>query len=43
MQGKVEQTFLRGNLIFDVGTGVVGPPRGQYVRRNSGQRPQGKL
>jgi allantoinase len=32
LTGRVEATFLRGQLVFDRGQ-VVGPPRGQYLRR----------
>ena len=32
LQGRVKQTYLRGALVYDHGV-IVGPPRGQYVRR----------
>jgi allantoinase len=31
LTGRVEATFLRGALVFDVGK-VVGTPQGHYVR-----------
>jgi dihydroorotase (multifunctional complex type) len=30
-RGRVEQTYLRGELAFDRHAGVIGPPRGQHV------------
>ncbi|NET52127.1 MAG: dihydroorotase family protein [Merismopedia sp. SIO2A8] len=35
LTGRVKQTFLRGQLIYDNGT-VVGEPRGQYLKRAYG-------
>ncbi len=35
LTGRVKQTFLRGNLIYDRGQ-VIGSPQGQYVRRSLG-------
>jgi allantoinase len=32
LQGRVKQTFLRGQLVCDHGH-IVGPPRGRYLRR----------
>jgi allantoinase len=32
LTGRVKSTFLRGALIYDDGN-VVGPARGQYLRR----------
>jgi allantoinase len=32
LTGRVERTFLRGALVYDNGK-VVGPPRGEYLRR----------
>jgi allantoinase len=32
LTGRVKSTFLRGGLIYDNGK-VVGPPRGEYLRR----------
>jgi len=32
LTGRVKSTFLRGNLIYHGGN-VVGPARGQYLRR----------
>ncbi|MCU0661152.1 MAG: dihydroorotase family protein [Myxococcota bacterium] len=34
LRGKVKSTFLRGELIYDNG-GIVGAPRGKYLRRPS--------
>lgn len=34
--GRVRQTYLRGECIFDRGD-VIGPPRGQYLRRPYGE------
>ena len=34
LTGQVRATFLRGRLVYD-GTRIVGPPRGQYIRRPS--------
>ena len=34
LTGQVGATFLRGQLIYDGGR-VVGPPRGEYIRRPS--------
>ncbi len=33
LSARVEQTFLRGELIYDHARGVVGKPRGQYLHR----------
>jgi allantoinase len=35
LTGRVRQTFLRGELVYDAATGVVGAPRGHYLRRPS--------
>lgn len=35
LTGQVRRTFLRGGLIYDAAQGVVGPARGQYLRRPS--------
>jgi len=32
LTGRVKSTFLRGGLVYDNGK-VVGPPRGEYLRR----------
>jgi allantoinase len=32
LAGRVKTTFLRGNVIYDGGR-IVGPARGQYLRR----------
>jgi allantoinase len=32
LTGRVKSTFLRGTLIYD-GANVVGPPRGEYLRK----------
>jgi allantoinase len=34
LTGKVQQTFLRGHLVYDQGQ-IVGPPRGVYQKRPS--------
>jgi len=36
LAGRVKSTFLRGQLIYDQGK-VVGPARGQYLRRPTGK------
>ena len=33
LSARVEQTFLRGQLVYDHAQGVVGKPRGQYLFR----------
>ena len=35
LTGRVKNTFLRGNLIYDRGE-VIGSPSGRYLKRNSG-------
>ncbi len=37
LRGKVKSTFLRGGLIYD-GANVVGPARGEYLRRPLARR-----
>jgi allantoinase len=32
LRGQVMTTFLRGQVVYDQG-GIVGPARGQYLRR----------
>jgi len=40
LTGKVKQTFLRGQLIYDDGE-IIGEPRGEYLRRPQLDRTQG--
>ena len=37
LTGKVESTYLRGELVYDAGN-VVGPARGKYLSRPTGRR-----
>jgi allantoinase len=37
LSGRVKTTFLRGQMIYD-GAKVVGPARGQYLRRPTAAR-----
>jgi allantoinase len=39
LSGRVKSTFLRGALVYDNGS-IVGPARGQYLRRSAVTRPQ---
>jgi allantoinase len=39
LSGRVKSTFLRGALVYDGGN-IVGPARGQYLRRPGAARPQ---